>query len=65
MRIRRLIRALGWAKRLGRENPERLLALLIEAHEIDRAQADTSAAFRQGYAVGFRNGVRTNGTTAN
>lgn len=59
MRIRKLFRSLAWAKRTGRDNPERLLALLIRAHDIDALEGDTSAAFRQGYAVGFRNGVQS------
>lgn len=47
-----------WLVRTARSNPDRILALLIRAHEIDVEEADMSAAFRRGYAVGFKNGVQ-------
>lgn len=52
----RLLRTLKWAKRVGTENPERLLSLLMEAHEIDRERGDLVAAWRQGFERGYKEG---------
>ena len=54
----RTARMFPWLVRTARSNPDRILALLIRAHEIDVEEADMSAAFRRGYAVGFKNGVQ-------
>lgn len=50
------MKLMSWVKRLGQRDPERLLSLLIRAHEIDTEEADMIAAFRRGYEEGYRKG---------
>jgi hypothetical protein len=47
-------RMLPWLGRMLKRNPEGLLALLLEAHRIDKERADISQAFRAGVEVGRR-----------
>jgi hypothetical protein len=53
----RLLRTIPWVVRLGRRDPERLLSLLIRAHEIEEVEADMIAAFRRGYEEGLKKGT--------
>lgn len=54
----KLLRVTPWLSRLMRRDPERLLALLIRAHEIDTTEADMIAAFRRGHEVGYKEGLK-------
>ena len=44
----------GWLARTGRTKPERLLKLLLRAHELDTEEANTAMAFRAGIRIGLK-----------
>jgi hypothetical protein len=52
--MRKLALLGGWLANIGRRNPDRLLKLLIRAHDMDREEASMAMAFRAGVRIGLK-----------
>lgn len=52
--MRKLVSMGGWLARTGRTKPERLLKLLLRAHDLDSTEASMAMAFRAGIRVGLQ-----------